>query len=183
MTANPDALTHDHVYLAADHDRLGRRTLAVVLLTAATMAAEIAAGLWTGSMALLADGLHMATHAGVLGLAAAAYAFARARARDPSFAFGTGKVGDLAGFASALTLGIVALGVAAESLGRLWAVRGAAGGARVLDCHVWRIGPGAHAAVLSVEGPAATEALRRAVAAVPGVAHVTVEVRAGEGRG
>lgn len=109
----------DHLFLGHRHDALGRRTLLVVALAAVTMVAEVTAGLWTGSMALLADGLHMATHAGALGLAAAAYAFARSRARDPSFSWGTGKVGDLAGFASALILGAVALGVIWESAGRL----------------------------------------------------------------
>lgn len=70
-------------------------------------------------MALLADGLHMATHAAALGVAAAAYAFARRHATSPRFSFGTGKVGDLAGFASALILGVVALGIGFESVSRL----------------------------------------------------------------
>lgn len=110
---------HDHVFLAAAHDDNARRTLWVVVLTAAMMFVEIAAGYWTGSMALLADGFHMATHAGALGVSAAAYAFARRRAHDPAFSFGTGKVGDLAGFASALVLAIVALGIGIESALRL----------------------------------------------------------------
>ncbi len=317
MTFNPAAETHQHVYLSADHDRLGRRTRAVVLLTAVTMVVEIAAGLWTGSMALLADGLHMATHAGALGLAAAAYAFARRHQDNPAYSFGTGKVGDLAGFSSALILAVVALGIAAESVGRLWApgtvaygeaavvavlglavnlvsalmlggghshgpdgghghgaaaahdhphdhdhdhghrrdggdtnhraalahvltdaltsvlaivalgagavfglkwldpaigilgaaliliwsvqlLRAASGvlldrtdpdlarraaetvaasGARLLDLHIWRVGPANHAAIVSVSGPVECEALRASLARIAGLAHVTVEVR------
>lgn len=114
-----DALTHDHVFLGARHDANARRTLWVVLLTAAMMVAEIVAGLAFNSMALLADGFHMATHAGALGVAAAAYAYARRHAHSRRYTFGTGKVGDLAGFASALVLGLSALGIAAESAGRL----------------------------------------------------------------
>lgn len=110
---------HDHVFLGADHDENARRTLWVVGLTAVMMVAEIAAGYWTGSMALLADGFHMATHAGALGVAAAAYAYARRHANDRRYSFGTGKVGDLAGFASALILGIIALGIGVESIRRL----------------------------------------------------------------
>lgn len=112
-------LGHAHVFLGSDHDGNARRTGWVVGLTAVMMVAEILAGLWTGSMALLADGLHMATHAGALGMAALAYVYARRHATDPAFSFGTGKVGELAGFASALVLGIVALGIAVESVLRL----------------------------------------------------------------
>lgn len=84
-------------------------------MTAIMMVIEIAAGLWTGSMALLADGIHMATHAGALGVAALAYWYARRHHDNPRFTFGTGKVGDLAGFASALLLAVFALGIAYES--------------------------------------------------------------------
>src|SRR5690606_22032494 len=83
------------------------------------MLAEIAGGYWYGSMALLADGWHMATHAAALGVAALAYRYARTHANDPRFAFGTGKVGELAGFASAVSLGIVALLIGVESVERL----------------------------------------------------------------
>ena len=100
---------HDHDFLGASHDANARRTLWVVLLTAVMMVGEIVAGYLTGSMALLADGFHMATHAGALGLAAIAYRYARTHRHDPRFSFGTGKVGDLTGFASALILGIFAL--------------------------------------------------------------------------
>ena len=112
-------LTHDHVFLGAGHDENGQRTLWVVAITAVMMVAEIVAGLAFNSMALLADGFHMATHAGALGIAAIAYAYARKHARNPRYSFGTGKVGDLAGFASALILGFVALGIAFESAQRL----------------------------------------------------------------
>lgn len=115
-----DAFTHDHVYLGASHDENARRTLWVVALTAIMMVAEIIAGYFTGSMALLADGFHMATHAGALSVAAAAYAYAKRHASNRQFSFGTGKVGDLAGFASALVLGLIALGIGVESILRLF---------------------------------------------------------------
>lgn len=115
-----DALAHEHVFLGSDHDANARRTLIVVVITAVMMVAEIAAGLMFNSMALLADGFHMATHAGALGVAAAAYAYARRHARNRAFTFGTGKVGDLAGFASALVLAIIALGIGAESILRVF---------------------------------------------------------------
>jgi cation diffusion facilitator family transporter len=114
------SLSHEHVFLGAAHDENARRTRWVVLLTALMMVGEILAGYVTGSMALLADGFHMATHAGALGVAAGAYAYAKRHASDPAFSFGTGKVGDLAGFASAMVLGLVALGIAVESLLRLF---------------------------------------------------------------
>lgn len=124
MTERPgdpaeDSHYFDHIYLASGHDRNARKTLFVVWLTAATMVVEIIAGWMTGSMALLADGFHMATHAGALGVAAIAYRYARIHARNPRFTFGTGKVGYLAGFASALMLGIVSIGIAVESGMRL----------------------------------------------------------------
>ncbi len=111
--------THDHVFLGADHDRNARRTFWVILLTAAMMVAEIAAGAAFGSLALLADGFHMATHAGALAIAAGAYLYARRHAHDPRYSFGTGKVGELAGFASAVILGGVALLIAYECVLRL----------------------------------------------------------------
>jgi cation diffusion facilitator family transporter len=111
---------HEHVFLGAAHERNERRTWAVVGLTAAMMAVEIAGGLMFGSMALLADGWHMSTHAGALAIAAFAYRYARTHARDPRFAFGTGKLGDLAGFASAVVLAMVALMIGYESALRLF---------------------------------------------------------------
>lgn len=115
-----DAYRHDHVFLASAHDDNARRTRWVVALTAVMMVAEIAAGYITGSMALLADGFHMATHAGALSVTAAAYAYAKRHARSPRYSFGTGKVGDLAGFASAMALGMIALGIGVESVLRLF---------------------------------------------------------------
>lgn len=121
-------LTHEHVYLGASHDENARRTLVVVAITAVMMVGEIVAGTIFNSMALLADGFHMATHAGALAVAAGAYAFAKRHARTGRFTFGTGKVGDLAGFASALVLGVVAIGIAWESIGRLIAPKDVAFG-------------------------------------------------------
>jgi cation diffusion facilitator family transporter len=115
------AWTHDHVYLGTSHGRAEARTRFVVYLTAVFMVVEIVAGWAFGSMALLADGVHMATHVGALGLAAWAYWMARRHARNRRFSFGSGKFGDLAGFASALILGVFALGVAVESVTRLYA--------------------------------------------------------------
>jgi cation diffusion facilitator family transporter len=112
-----------HNFLGARHERHERRTWMVVGLTAVMMVAEIAAGTIYNSMALLADGWHMATHAGALGLSALAYSFARRHARNPRFSFGTGKVGDLAGYTSAVILGIAALMIAWESVVRLTAPR------------------------------------------------------------
>ena len=116
---SPAGVSHCHVFLGARHEENTRRTLWVVILTAVMMVGEIIAGVITGSMALLADGFHMATHAGALGVAALAYVYAKRHADDPAFSFGTGKVGDLAGFASALVLGLVALGIGVESVARL----------------------------------------------------------------
>jgi len=93
-----------------------RGTRLVVLLTATMMVGEIVAGWLTNSMALLADGWHMGTHVAALGVTAFAYWYARRHAADPRFAFGTWKVGVLAGFASAIILGLVALYMACESV-------------------------------------------------------------------
>ncbi len=89
------------------------------MLTCVMMVAEIVGGTCYGSMAVVADGWHMATHAAALGVAMLAYRYARAHADNPRFAFGTGKVGDLAGFASAVSLVIVALLIGAGSVQRL----------------------------------------------------------------
>ena len=119
VVVEAERLAHDHVFLGSAHDDNARRTLWVVALTAVMMIGEIIAGYLTGSMALLADGFHMATHAGALSVAAAAYAFAKRHADNRRFSFGTGKVGDLAGFASALVLGLIALGIGVEAILRL----------------------------------------------------------------
>ena len=114
-----DGFTHSHVFLGRHHAANERRTLIVVGLTAAMMVAEIVGGAVFGSMALIADGFHMSTHAAALGVAALAYVYARRHADDPRFAFGTGKFGDLAAFASGLALAMVALLIAYESISRL----------------------------------------------------------------
>ncbi|WP_137132042.1 CDF family Co(II)/Ni(II) efflux transporter DmeF [Rhizobium sp. FY34] len=119
MSAPIDSLSHDHVFLGKDHARNERKVWLVIAITATMMVVEIAAGSFYGSMALLADGWHMSTHAGAMLIAAGAYWYARRSARDPRFTFGTGKLGDLAGFASAMVLAMVALLIAAESAVRL----------------------------------------------------------------
>ncbi|MDH0183517.1 CDF family Co(II)/Ni(II) efflux transporter DmeF [Stutzerimonas stutzeri] len=101
--------------------RSERRTWAVVILTGLTMLLEITAGYWFNSMALLADGWHMASHMVAIGLAALAYLLARRYAADHRFTFGTWKIEVLAGFASALLLVVVALFMIGESLLRFWA--------------------------------------------------------------
>ena len=116
----PDA-THNHVFLGEGHERGERRTWTVIALCGAMMIAEIVGGLWYGSIALVADGMHMSTHAGALLLAALAYSYARAHAEDQRFTFGTGKLGDLAGFTSAIILAMIALLIGFESVSRLFA--------------------------------------------------------------
>ncbi len=112
---------HGHVFLGAGHEKSERRTWAVIWLCAAMMLAEIVGGWLFGSIALIADGLHMSTHAGALLLAALAYSFARRYANDPRFTFGTGKLGDLAGFTSAIVLSLIALLIGYEAVSRLFA--------------------------------------------------------------
>lgn len=113
------AFTHDHVFLGAEHARNERRTWSVIALCGAMMAVEIGGGVLFSSMALIADGLHMSTHAAALLIAAVAYGVARRHAHDERFAFGTGKVGDLASFSSAIVLAMIALLIGWESVGRL----------------------------------------------------------------
>ena len=113
--------SHAHVFLGAKHDRHERRTWFVVALTAAMMVAEIIGGTIFGSMAVVADGWHMSTHAGALTIAALAYRFARRHARDARFSFGTGKVGELAAFCSAVILALIAAAIGYEALLRLYA--------------------------------------------------------------
>jgi cation diffusion facilitator family transporter len=111
-------VTHEHHFNQAEPRAGESRTRIVVILTAVTMVVEIAAGIAYGSMALLADGLHMASHASALGLALVAYVYARRHAHDRRFSFGTGKVNALAGFASAVVLALFALMMAGESVHR-----------------------------------------------------------------
>src|ERR1700726_1786242 len=112
----PAAAFHSHVFLGEGHAKSERKTWAVIWLCGAMMIAEIAGGLLFGSIALVADGLHMSTHAGALLLAALAYTYARKHADDPRFSFGTGKLGDLAGFTSAIILAMIALLIAYEAV-------------------------------------------------------------------
>src|SRR5579871_340007 len=114
-----DRYIHDHVYLGRHHDRNERKTWSVIVLCGAMMAAEIVGGILFGSMALVADGLHMSTHAGALLIAALAYTYARKHARDARFAFGTGKLGELAAYSSALILALIAMLIGFESVSRL----------------------------------------------------------------
>jgi cation diffusion facilitator family transporter len=107
------------VFLGSQHARHERRTWFVVGLTSIMMVGEIAVGWISGSMALLADGWHMATHAAALSVAALAYLFARRQAGNSRFTFGTGKFGDLAAFASAIILAMIAIQIAWESVVRL----------------------------------------------------------------
>ena len=114
---------HAHVFLGAAHAESERNVWAVIALTGAMMLVEIVGGAMFGSIALVADGFHMSTHAGALLLAALAYTLARRHSDDPRFTFGTGKFGDLAGFASAIVLAMIAALIAYESIGRLIAPR------------------------------------------------------------
>jgi len=110
---------HSHAF-GQDRRRPGEtRTLIVIAITAAMMVVEVTAGLAFGSMALLADGLHMASHAVALGINAFAYVYARRHAHDLRFSFGTGKVNALGGFSGAILLAVFALMMAWESLHRL----------------------------------------------------------------
>jgi cation diffusion facilitator family transporter len=116
-----DPTEHAHHHDFAHGVGVGeRRTRAVVLLTFAMMIAELVVGTMTGSMALVADGWHMATHAGALGLAVFAYWYARTRARSAEYTFGTGKVYALAGYTSGILLGVVSLWMFVESALRLY---------------------------------------------------------------
>ena len=113
------AWQHGHTFGQEKTRAAEKRTLWVLGLTAVFMVAEIAAGIAFGSIALLADGLHMGSHAMALGINAFAYAYARRHAADPRFAFGTGKVNALGGFTGGVLLLAFALVMAGESLGRL----------------------------------------------------------------
>jgi cation diffusion facilitator family transporter len=111
---------HGHMFLSEDHQKSERKTWAVIWLCSAMMVVEIIGGWLFGSIALVADGLHMSTHAGALLLAALAYTYARKYADDPRFTFGTGKLGDLAGFTSAIILAMIALLIGYEAVSRLF---------------------------------------------------------------
>lgn len=111
--------TRDHVFLGHGHSSAETRAKWAAIITALFMVVEIVCGLAYRSMALLADGAHMATHVGALGLAAGAYWLARRHSGSGRFTFGSGKFGDLAAFASAIILGLTALAVAVESVQRI----------------------------------------------------------------
>src|SRR4249920_3766776 len=115
-----DDFRHSHVFLGEAHDRNERKTWTVIAICAAMMVAEIIGGLWFGSVALIADGLHMSTHAGALFIAALAYTYSRRFAGDERFVFGTGKLGALAAFTSAIALAMIALLIGYESLNRFF---------------------------------------------------------------
>ena len=144
---------HSHVFLAPDHERSERKTWAVIWLCGLMMVAEVAGGLLFGSIALVADGLHMSTHAGALLLAALAYSYSRRHARDPRFTFGTGKLGDLAGFTSAIVLAMIAILIGYESVARILhplsihfaeAIPIACLGLTVNIASAWLLGAGGH---------------------------------------
>jgi cation diffusion facilitator family transporter len=114
---------HDHIFLGAGHERNERRTWMVIALCSLMMVAEIVGGLLFGSIALVADGMHMSTHASALLLAALAYSYARRHAGDARFSFGTGKLGDLAGYSSAIILAMIAVLIGYEAFTRfIWPV-------------------------------------------------------------
>lgn len=117
----PFGAGHNHVFLGAGHEKNERKTWGVIVLCTAMMLAEIIGGNLFGSLALVADGLHMSTHAGAMLIAALAYTYARRHANDPRFVFGTGKLGDLAGFTSAIILAMIALLIGYEAVVRLMA--------------------------------------------------------------
>jgi len=116
---NIDRWTHDHRF-DLDAARGERNTLRVIALTIVMMVIEIFAGALFGSMALIADGWHMGTHAAALCITVFAYRYARRHAENPIYSFGTGKVGALGGFASAVVLGVVALLMVFESVQRFF---------------------------------------------------------------
>ena len=115
-----DDLRHGHYFLGDAHEHNERKTWIVIAITTTMMIAEIVGGIWFGSVALIADGLHMSTHTGALLIAALAYSYSRRYAHDHRFAFGTGKLGDLAAFSSAIVLAMVALLIVYESIERFF---------------------------------------------------------------
>jgi cation diffusion facilitator family transporter len=115
-----DDLRHGHYFLGDAHEHNERKTWIVIAITTVMMITEIVGGIWFGSVALIADGLHMSTHTGALLIAALAYSYSRRYAHDHRFAFGTGKLGDLAAFSSAIVLAMVALLIVYESIERFF---------------------------------------------------------------
>src|SRR5436853_5262536 len=119
---------HNHIFLGAGHAANERRAWAAISLAGFMMVAEIAGGTLFGSLAVIADGFHMATHALALLIAAVAYWYARRHVNDPRFVFGTGKLGDLAGFTSAIVLALISLLIGYEAVVRFFAPVGIAFG-------------------------------------------------------
>jgi cation diffusion facilitator family transporter len=121
MTESYVFAAHDHVFLGPGHEKNERKTWAVIVLCSIMMLVEIVGGSLLGSLALVADGLHMSTHASAMLIAAVAYSYARKHAKDRRFVFGTGKLGDLAGFTSAVILAMIALLIGYEAIARILA--------------------------------------------------------------
>jgi cation diffusion facilitator family transporter len=115
-----DDYRHPHVFLGDAHERNERRMWIVIAICTAMMVTEIVGGVWFGSVALIADGLHMSTHAGALLVAALAYTCSRRYVDHGRLAFGTGKLGDLAAFTSAIALAMIALLIGYESVSRFF---------------------------------------------------------------
>ena len=115
-----DTTSHSHVFLGASHQQSERRTWVVIGLCAVVMVVEITGGILFGSIALIADGLHMSTHAAAFIIAALAYSYARKHAENRHFTFGTGKLGDLAGFTSAIILAMIAMLIGYEAVDRIF---------------------------------------------------------------
>ena len=115
-----EGFRHGHVFLGEGHEANERKTWLVIALCTAMMLTEVVGGIWFGSVGLIADGLHMSTHTAALLIAALAYSYSRRHAADERFAFGTGKLGDLAAFASAVILAMVALLIAYEAVERFF---------------------------------------------------------------
>src|SRR5208282_5096215 len=122
MSASNDLFrSHEHIFLGAGHEKNERKTWAVIVLCGVMMVVEIVGGGLFGSLALIADGLHMSTHASAMLIAALAYTYARKHAKDRRFVFGTGKLGDLAGFTSAIILAMISLLIGYEAVVRFLA--------------------------------------------------------------
>ena len=109
---------HSQIFLGEGHEHAERRTWAVIALCGSMMIFCIVGGWLFGSIALVADGLHMSTHAGAMSPAAIAYSYARRHAEDPRFTFGTGKLGDLSGFTSAIVLAMIAILIGDQAVTR-----------------------------------------------------------------
>lgn len=121
MAVQSANLRHGHIFLRTDHEHNERRTWWVVWICIVMMLVEIVGGFLSGSIALIADGVHMSTHAGALLLTALAYRYARKHVHDPRFSFGTGKIGDLAGFSSAIVMAMIAVVIGFEAVRQFFA--------------------------------------------------------------